>query len=175
MDRRRVIPAFKTAAEIGNYEDVALIPEDVDPQVELSRNSVTQPFYVVIAEDTVLAQMSGRSTVRMKYSSANRFTTRTGDHVYVPAGTPHRIEPLETGVLVRYTSNEPVRRGAAFFCEHCDEEIYRLEWEHDGSVTPVTVYTEVLKRFNGDESGRVCSNCSEIAETISLDELGWDD
>ncbi len=53
--RRRAIPAFKTAQTIGNYEDVALIPEDVDPQVELSRNTVTQPFFVIIDEDTVLA------------------------------------------------------------------------------------------------------------------------
>jgi 3-hydroxyanthranilate 3,4-dioxygenase len=175
MDRRRVIPAFKTAASIGNYEDAALIPEDVDPQVELSRNSVPQPFYVLINEDTVLAQMSGQSRVHMKYSPVNSFKTHTGDHVYVPAGTPHRIEPLKEGVFVRYTSNEPVRRGVAFFCDGCGEEMYRLEWLHDGSVTPVDVYVAAVKRYNDEDTARLCSGCGTSAERISLDELGWND
>ena len=173
MVRRRVIPTFKAAAEIGNYEDVALIPEDVDPQVELSRNSVTQPFYVIIDEDTVLAMMSGQSRIVMKYSSVNSFLGSSGDNIYVPAGTPHRIEPVEESVIVRYTSNEPVRRGAAFFCEDCGNETFRLEWMHVGTVSPVLVYADVARRFN--KTDRMCDSCGNVAEPVSFESLGWVD
>jgi hypothetical protein len=173
MIRRRAIPAFKAAAEIGSFEDVALIPEDVDPQVELSRNTIPQPFCLIIDEDTVLAQMSGRAHVEMKYSTVNSFRTQTGDNIYVPAGTPHRIVPVEESVFVRYTSNEPVRRGAAFFCEQCGNESYRLEWIHEGAITPRLVYAAAIREFN--DTDRLCSSCGTLADAISLESLGWAD
>lgn len=173
LERKRVIHAFKTGATIGNYEDVQLTPEDVDPQVELARNTVTQPFYLIIDEDTILAQMSGSARIRMKDSPANYFNTVVGDHVYVPAGTPHRIEPLEESVMVRYTSNSPVRRGAAFFCETCGSEMYRLEWEHNGATPGAQVYAEAVRRFNTEESARVCETCGASTNPIDLVALGW--
>lgn len=167
--RKRAIHAFKAAAEVGDYTDAALIPEDVDPQVELSRNSLAQPFHVVIDEDTVLAQLSGRARVLLQQSTVSSFGTVTGDHVYVPAGTPHRIEPLEESVFLRYTSNEPVRRGAAFFCAHCGTEIHRTEWIHDGSVTPGLVYAAAVDRFNGTD--RLCTGCGAVADAVSFETL----
>src|SRR5881397_2043913 len=46
MDRRRMLHTFKAAQEVGNYEDVPVLPADVDPQLYMSRNAVAQPFYL---------------------------------------------------------------------------------------------------------------------------------
>jgi len=44
MDRRRMLHAFKAAQEIGNYEEVPVLPAKVDPQLFMSRNSVHSLF-----------------------------------------------------------------------------------------------------------------------------------
>jgi mannose-6-phosphate isomerase-like protein (cupin superfamily) len=171
MLRRRVIPAFKAAVDLVNYEDAQMIPEDVDPQVELSRNVLPQPFHLVIDEDTVLAVMSGEVAVHLKNSTVLSFKGLPGDHVYVPAGTPHRIVPSAESVVMRYTSNEPVRRGAAFFCSACGEEAYRWEWIHSTEVVARDVYKEVAIRFN--DGSRRCESCQHELEPVAVAALGW--
>ncbi|WP_157124445.1 hypothetical protein, partial [Nocardia pseudovaccinii] len=151
-----MLSAFKAAAEIGNYADLAVLPLDVDPQVALSRNWLTQPFYHLYEHDTVIAQLSGSSVVRMHDSSVNYFTLTTGDNVYVPAGTPHRIEPIEEGVMLTYLPLELGLEAAAWFCEKCGAELHRLEWLHDNDAEAVRVYATACARFNSDAQARSC-------------------
>jgi 3-hydroxyanthranilate 3,4-dioxygenase len=173
MLRRRVVPAFKAAADLVNYEDAQMIPEDVDPQVELSRNVLPQPFHLVIDEDTVLAVMSGEVEVQLKNSTVLSFKGLPGDHLYVPSGTPHRIVPSAESVIMRYTSNESVRRGAAFFCDSCGSEAFRWEWSHSTEVVARDVYTEVATRFNA--SPRRCKSCQHELQPVAVAALGWSD
>ncbi|MET8873217.1 hypothetical protein [Nocardia sp. NPDC004604] len=173
MGRRRMLSAFKTAAEIGNYADLAVLPLDVDPQVSLSRNWLPQPFYHLYSHDIVIAQLSGRSVLRMHDSSVNYFTLTTGDNVYVPAGTPHRIEPIEEGVMLSYVPLELGLEGAAWFCTHCDAELYRLEWEHDNDVEANRVYATACARFNSDVEARTCRECGTVTDEVDLEALGW--
>jgi 3-hydroxyanthranilate 3,4-dioxygenase len=42
-----MLHTFKAALEMGNYEDVPVLPTSVDPQLYMSRNTVAQPFYLI--------------------------------------------------------------------------------------------------------------------------------
>src|SRR6202044_4246615 len=95
MNRRRMLHPFKT--ELGEYEDAAVLPVDTDPQLYLSRNRRPQPFHLICSKDNVLSLISGAAHVHLRDSSVNRFRMDVGDHVYIPAGTPHRIVPVAEG------------------------------------------------------------------------------
>ena len=71
MNRRRMLHAF--AAEVGEYEDAAVLPEETDPQLYLSRNRQPQPFHLICSKDNVLSQLSGAADVHLRDSSVNRF------------------------------------------------------------------------------------------------------
>ncbi len=173
MARRRMLQAFEAAKDIGNYADVPVMPVDVDPQIVLSRNWERQPFYIAFEEDTVIALMSGRARVALRDTNVNYWPMIPGDHVYVPAGTPHRLEPEEESVLIRFIGNDPAFRAAVFACDRCGEELDRLEWKQDLEVEAIAIYSEVARRFNEDPVRRTCSACGAVAEEISLERLGW--
>ena len=109
MNRRRMLHAFKT--ELGEYEDAAVLPAETDPQIYLSRNRQPQPFHLICSKDNVLSQLSGAVHVHLRDSWVNRFRMEVGDHVCIPAGTPHRIVPVAEGVTLRYQPLEPGFRG----------------------------------------------------------------
>lgn len=173
MPRRRMLQAFDAAKNIGNYADVPVMPIDVDPQITLARNTEKQPFYIAFEEDTIIALMSGRGVVRLRDTNVNSWPMIPGDHVYVPAGTPHRFEPTEESVVIRFIGNDPAYRAAVFACETCGNELDRLEWKQDLEVEATTIYAEVTRRFNADLDHRTCSTCGTVAEPVSLDRLGW--
>jgi len=173
MARRRMLQAFEAAKGIGNYADVPVMPIDVDPQITLARNTERQPFYLAFEEDTVLALMSGRAVVRLRDTNVNYWPMIPGDHVYLPAGTPHRFEPAEESVAIRFIGNDPAYRAAVFACETCDGELDRLEWKQDLEVDAVAIYAEAARRFNEDIEHRTCATCGTRAEPISLERLGW--
>ena len=81
MNRRRMLHPFKT--ELTEYEDAAVLPEDTDPQLYLSRNRQPQPFHLICSQDNVLSQLSGAAHVHLRDSSVNRFRMDVGDHVRV--------------------------------------------------------------------------------------------
>lgn len=173
MARRRMLQAFQAAKDLGNYADVPVMPIDVDPQITLSRNTQKQPFFIAFEEDTVIALMSGSATVHLRDSNVNSWSMIAGDHVYMPAGTPHLLEPIEESVLIRYIGNEPAYRAAVFACESCGEELHRLEWRQHLEVDATAIYAEVARRFNGDPAIRTCARCGMTAAQISLERLGW--
>ena len=173
MARRRMVQAFQAAKELGNYADVPVMPVDVDPQITLSRNSEKQPFFIAFEEDTVIALMSGTATVRLRDTNVNSWSMVPGDHVYVPAGTPHLLEPIEESVLIRYIGNEPAYRAAVFACDACGSELHRLEWQQDLEVEATAIYAEVARRFNADPIARTCRTCGTTAAEVSLEQLGW--
>ncbi len=150
MDRRRMLHAFKAAQEIGNYEEVPVLPTKVDPQMFMSRNSVAQPFHLICGKDTVVVQMSGTADVHFKDSSVNRFHMTVGDHVYVPAGTPHRIVPADESVQIRYKARSAGLEGVAWFCPGCDRELHRVEWDTAETVSQ-QAYLDACLAFNDDE------------------------
>lgn len=167
MRRRRMFPVFKAALEAGNYSDLPELPPAVDPQVYLSRNSVPQPFHLVCGKDSVIVQMSGEAVVHLRDSSVNRFTLVPGDHVYVPAGTPHRIVPLTESVQLRYKAPTAGMEGVAWYCEQCGLELAGAEWD-TSVVVPQRAYLQACVAFNETEELRRCRGCGTEHPSIDL-------
>jgi hypothetical protein len=115
----------------------------------------------------VLAQMSGVAVMYLKDSPVNRFTMTTGDMVYVPAGTPHRIVPAEDSVQLRYKARSAGLEGVTWYCPGCDRELHRAEWD-----TAVTVsqraYHDACAAFNDDDTLRQCAGCGAQHPRIDL-------
>ena len=171
MNRRRMLHAF--AADVGEYEDAAVLPEETDPQIYLSRNRQPQPFHLICAKDNVLSQLSGAADVHLRDSSVNRFRMIVGDHVYIPAGTPHRIVPIAEGVTIRFQPLEAGLQGAAWYCDGCDSELRRYEWEHDNGTPAVQCYAAACARYSADEAARTCGKCGTVAAPLDLAAFGW--
>lgn len=168
MDRRRMLHTFKTAQDVGDYAEVPVLPTSVDPQLFMSRNSNPQPFHLICAKDTVVAQMSGTAVMYLKGSSVNRFTMTVGDHVYIPAGTPHRIVPSEESVQLRYKPRLAGLEGVAWYCPGCDRELHRVEWNTAETVSQ-QVYYDACIAFNADESLRRCTGCQAQHPLIDME------
>ena len=84
---------FAEAAKAGPYDERPMLPDSLDLQIHLSRNAVPQPFHLICQHDTVLFALSGAGHVEYKDASVLRHSYGVGDHLYVPAGVPHRILP----------------------------------------------------------------------------------
>jgi len=171
MNRRRMLHPFKT--ELGEYEDAAVLPVDTDPQLYLSRNRRPQPFHLICSKDNVLSLISGGAHVHLRDSSVNRFRMDVGDHVYIPAGTPHRIVPVAEGVLLRFQPQDAGLQGAAWYCDGCDGELRRYEWEHEHETPAVEYYAAACARFSADEAARTCGKCGMVAAPVDLAAFGW--
>jgi len=171
MSRRRMLHPFKT--ELTEYEDAAVLPEDTDPQLYLSRNRQPQPFHLICSGDNVLSQLSGAAQVHLRDSSVNRFRMDVGDHVYIPAGTPHRIVPIAEGVTLRFQPLEAGLQGASWYCGECDSELRRYEWEHDNDTPALEYYMAACARFSADEAARTCGKCGSVAAPLDLASFGW--
>ncbi|MFC9502806.1 hypothetical protein [Streptomyces sp. NPDC057002] len=172
-NRRRMLHALKVASELGSYADAAVLPADTDPQLYLSHNELPQPFHLICEKDTVLSQLSGSSDVHLRDSSVNRFRMSIGDHVYIPAGTPHQIVPVEAGAVIRYMALKAGRQGAVWYCPECRTELHRYEWEHDNEVSPSQFYAAACARFSADETVRTCGSCKAVHPQVDLAAFGW--
>jgi hypothetical protein len=170
VKRRRMFQAFKASGEAGDYTELPMLPAHVDPQVYLSRNSVPQPFFLICAKDTVIAQLSGEAKVQLRDSSVNTFALAPGDNVYVPAGTPHRLVPLTESVQLRYKACKAGLEGVAWFCEECGLELCRAEWDTAAVVSHRAFYDACLA-FNDDPQARACRRCGAEHPSVDLDQF----
>jgi 3-hydroxyanthranilate 3,4-dioxygenase len=172
MERKRMLNAFKEARAAGPYDEWAVLPASVDTQVHLSRNDRPQPFYLICDHDTVLAQLSGEALVEFREASVLAHRLEPGDHVYVPAGTPHRITPRTESVQLRYKGRTPILEGVAWYCERCGAEVWREEWEL-GEEAPREGYRRACTAFNANPERRVCPTCGAAHRPVDLTGLPW--
>jgi len=167
MARRRMLNGLKIAQELGDYAELPVMPVHLDPQIHLSRNTVPQPFWLICGKDTALAQLAGSAVVHLKDSSVNWFTLELGDHVYVPAGTPHRIVPAQESVQLRYKALEPGLEGVAWYCPGCDRELHRSEWDTAETISQQAYY-DACTEFNADDALRACAQCGATHPRIDM-------
>jgi 3-hydroxyanthranilate 3,4-dioxygenase len=116
----------------------------------------------------VIAQLSGESRLVLKGSSVNTFRLTPGDNAYVPAGTPHRVEPLTESVQLRYKARNAGLEGVAWFCEQCGLELCRAEWD-TGDVVSHRAYYDACQAFNDDPQARACRRCGAKHPAVELD------
>jgi hypothetical protein len=172
MQRKRQVEVFQIAREAGAYDEWPLLPADIDPQVHLSRNDRTQPFFLVCEHDSVLTQLSGQALVEFKEAPVLSYTMEPGDFVYVPAGTPHRIVPRTESIQLRYRARDAGLEGAAWYCPACGAEVWREEWDTVEEL-PQAAYWRVCQAFNGDPDRRRCRDCGAEHPPVDLTGIRW--
>jgi 3-hydroxyanthranilate 3,4-dioxygenase len=170
--RKKTFQAWREAAKLGPYDEMPMLPDDKQVQVHLSRNDRPQPFYLVCGKDSLLSLMSGAAKVEFKGTAIDHFALTPGSFVYVPAGAPHRIVPTETSVTLRYKQMHAGLEGIAWYCDSCDEEIYREVWDTASSVSQLK-YDEVSSRFAVDASLRTCRHCGATHPAPDLEGFRW--
>jgi hypothetical protein len=172
MARKRMFFTFKEAAERGPFDEYPVLPEETDPQLHLSRNDRTQPFYAQCGKDTVIIQMAGDGRVEFRDASVNYFDLEVGDFVYVPAGTVHRLHPDGENVTYRYRARVPGPEAVLWICDACGSEVFRHDY--DGTATLVqTAYADACDAYNASAATRTCTACKHEHAPIDLSPFQW--
>ena len=172
MPRKKTFQAIREAEKVGPYDDMPMLPEDLQVQVHLSRNDRPQPFHQIFEKDTLLFLLSGSGAVELKGTSVDRFALKPGDCVYVPAGAPHRIVPAEESVMLRYKPQPGGLEGVAWFCPGCRTELHRQVWNSDQTLSQ-TMFDAASRRFAGDSSLRTCKGCGAVHPAPDLSGFRW--
>jgi hypothetical protein len=173
VERKRFLNAYPAAEDAHSYDERPLLLEHVDPQMFVSRNSVSQPFFLVCEKDTVLTALSGEAIVEFRECSVLHHRLVAGDFVYVPAGTPHRIVPRKPSLHLRYKARDAKLEGVAWYCETCNTERYRTEWDAQ-AVLPQEGYADACRYYAASIQGTRCAKCGEPAPALDLGDTRWD-
>ena len=173
MGKEFVTFSYALAAQSGPYDEGSILPEDLDIQLTLSRNDRPQPFHLICEHDSVIVVMSGRGRVEFRGTSVLHEDYVLGDVIYVPAGTPHRILPVEDSIHHRFKLPESKLEGVAWYCEGCSEEIHRIVWSI-ADAPPQEGYLEACNAFNANEALRRCENCHAEHPRLDLDGYRWE-
>lgn len=172
MERKRMVRIFQEAREAGPYDEFPVLLPGIDPQLHLSRNDRPQPFFLVCEQDTVLVQMAGEATIEFKDAPVLYHAVEPGDFVYVPAGTPHRIVPRTESIQVRYKADKPGLEGVAWYCEECQAELWRVEWDTADEL-PQEGYWRACMMFNATPGQRTCAQCGAEHPRLDLTGIRW--
>jgi hypothetical protein len=174
MSRKRMLHAFRAARDAASYDERPVLPDSIDFQVHLSRNRRPQPFFLICQHDTMLAQLLGEGRIEFRGSNVLHHTLEPGDHVYIPAGTPSRLIPSGEAVQLRYKPQQPGLEGVAWFCDRCQGEIWRYEFD-TASELPQEGYQHACARFNGDARLRTCGGCGWEHPRLDLSGIRWEE
>ncbi len=173
MPRKPRFAAFDEASRRGPYDEYPMLPAGVDPQICLSRNDRPQPFFLICEHDTVLVNMSGTGRVEFPAGPVRYHPVVSGDFVYVPSGTPHRMVPESECVQLRYKAEHPGLEAVAWYCEGCGAELAREVWDTAVEI-PQEGYLRACQRFNTDAVRRTCASCGRIHDGIDLSPYRWE-
>jgi hypothetical protein len=172
IGRTRFQNLFDLAREVGPWQEYPVAPPFADPQVRLSRGTEPQPFFLVCAKDTMVIQSIGAAEVELRYSGVRRTRLEMGDMLYIPAGTPSRIVPLEESIHLRFTAINPGLEGVAWFCPSCDAEVWRYEFDADTHHVQQG-YSDGFRQFNADPVRRTCDACQTVHPAVDYAGYGW--
>lgn len=172
LPRKKTFVAFREASNVGPYDERPMLPEDIHLQVCLSRNTHRQPFFLICEKDTLLAVFSGTGRVEFELSSVKHFAFEPGDHVFVPAGAPTRIDPTSESLVMRYKAREAGLEAIAWYCESCHAELYRHVFD-TAKVFPQEGYISGCEAFNADPALHRCDACERVHPSIDLAPYRW--
>lgn len=174
MARNLMVFTFAEAANAGPYDERPMLPDSLDLQIHLSKNAVPQPFHLICQHDTVLFALSGSGQVEYKDASVLRHSYTVGDHLYVPAGVPHRIVPTSETIQYRYKLPESELEAIAWYCQSCGHELYREVWELKHELAQ-EAYSRIARAFSADRQRRTCARCGSVHPEIDLGPFRWED
>lgn len=171
IERRRFWNLPAEAAALGPYDEQPLIPAKIDPQVYASRNDREQPFYLICEHDTMLAFLAGAGRVAFHDSDVARFRVGPGDFIYVPARTPHRVEPDPELLQLRYKAAEAGLEAVAWYCAECGGEVWRSEFD-TAEVLSQQAWWDAAQEFNASDELRTCA-CGTVHPPVDLTGIRW--
>ena len=172
MPRKKTFQALRESRKLGPYDDMPMLPDDIQIQVHLSRNDRPQPFHLICEKDTMLLALSGAGTVEFKGVSIDSFTVKAGDCIYIPAGAPHRIVPTEENVMLRYKPQPAGLEGMAWFCGGCGAELHRAVWDSAKAIAQEMYHAEG-QRFATDAALRTCGGCGTVHPAPDIAAFRW--
>ena len=173
VERKRFLNVYPAAQDAQSYDERPLLLDHIDPQMHVSRNAISQPFFLICDKDTVLTALSGDAIVEFHDCSVLHHRLGAGDWVYVPAGTPHRIVPREPSLHVRYKARVSELEGVAWYCEECGTQRDRTEW-NASDVLPQEGYAHACRHYAAAIEGTKCAKCGTPAPKLDLSDVRWD-
>ena len=170
--RKNSLNAIREAGKLASFDEFPVLRPDVDPQLHLSRNTVDQPFFLTCEKDCVIALMSGRATLHFTLGPVRYYDMEPGDFVYVPGGTPHRVEPHEECIQLRYKARDAGLEAVSWHCRKCAGEVRRHVWD-TAETLPQDGYARAAEEFNADIAWRTCPQCGEVHDPVDLGPFRW--
>lgn len=172
LRRKRQFLIFREIGKLGPFDEFPMLSPEIDPQVHLSRNDRSQPFFLICEKDSVLAQMTGRGRVEFRDTSLSEAITEPGAFVYIPGGTPHRIHIDEPSVQYRYKARDSGLEAVLWACPACDREVHRRVWD-TAETLPQEGYLAACEEFNADPGLRACQGCGAEHPPVDLAPYRW--
>ncbi len=179
MDRKRMHFVFELAEKTwGSFDDFPIMPPGTDPMPHLSKNTVSQPFYLASDQDQTLIHFTGKAEIWFRSETDERMSLNPSDCVYIPAGVPSRIITHTPSLQVRLKAGTPGREAAIWYCPGCSEFIswqsFRVgDVDQPDHKLPQAAYWEAVQAFNGDESMRTCGQCRAVHPQLDLGDIAW--
>ncbi|AJW97031.1 hypothetical protein QHI69_20335 [Burkholderia gladioli pv. gladioli] len=172
LRRKNTLNLFREATKLGSFDEFPVLRPEVDPQLLVSHSDVDQPFYLCCEKDCVVALVSGAARLEFASGSVRFFDMETGDFVYVPGGTPHRLRITQSGVQLRYKAREAGLESAIWYCSNCGSEVHQHLWD-TASILSQDGYHIACEQFNLEEKNRVCPECGEAHSPVDVRAFRW--
>lgn len=173
MERKRMLQLFDAGPELwGSFDDFPALPVGTDPMPHLSRNTISQPFYLVSDQDQTLINLSGEGEVWFQGERRERFSLVAGDSVYLPAGIPSRVITHTPNLQVRFKAETPGREATVWYCANCESVVH---WQavDTSSQIPQQAYWDATQTFNSDAAARTCAACTTVHPPVDLGDIAW--
>jgi 3-hydroxyanthranilate 3,4-dioxygenase len=156
----------------GSFDDFPALPPGADPMPHISRNTVSQPFYLVSDQDQVLINLVGEGEIWLKGNEPERMSLVAGDSVYLPAGVPSRVVTRTPSLQVRFKAETPGREAVVWYCSCCDTIVDWRSIDTQQEI-PQAAYWEATQAFNGDVTRRTCRECGTVHPAVDLGDIAW--
>jgi 3-hydroxyanthranilate 3,4-dioxygenase len=173
MEAKRVVQLFQELeTSWGSFDEFPALSPGVDPTPHLSRNTVSQPFFIVSDRDETLINLSGEGEIWFAGETPERTRLAAGDSVYLPAGIPSRLITHTTSLQVRFKAQTPGREAAVWYCGQCSGVVH---WHAIGPEVeiPQEQYWDAVEIFNSSVATRSCPACGTEHSPAELGDIAW--
>ncbi len=173
MERKRMLQLFKELQTAwGSFDDFPALPPGIDPMPHISRNTISQPFFLVSDQDHTLINLTGEGEIWFAGEHAERLQLVAGDSVYLPAGIPSRVITHAPSLQVRFKAETPGREAVVWYCADC-HTIVNWQAIDTGTEIPQQAYWQAVRTFNTDTTKRICPACGTEHPRVELGDIAW--
>ena len=173
MERKRMLQLFEAAEQLwGSFDDFPALPPGIDPMPHISRNTISQPFFLASDQDQTLINLSGEGEVWFTGDRPEQLQLVAGDSVYIPAGIPSRVMTHSPSLQVRFKAETPGKEAAVWYCAGCQAVVHWQSIDTKEEI-PQAAYWEAVQQFNNDSSLRTCPDCQAEHPLAELGDIAW--